>query len=262
MINQKSEKPAATPINHERKGLLSRYATAAICLYGVISVEEFVEVFNHYEEVHTTAKEALTVLKQIAKTDDVEYSISGNIISGPDFQPEFDDYVENVRSIRDNQTGKQKYLPDKDEFLKYVDVYYFAPKKPYDDLKEYILNHKLTTRGEGIEGVDGDLIDLRKMIQLGVKPGAEISYFTDNDYRFTGIDQANEFIKLVTEVHNNTRLYENNGFTPHEYFEKYERPKMRPLPKEPFNYQKMSEVGRNDPCPCGSGLKYKKCHGK
>jgi len=20
-------------------------------------------------------------------------------------------------------------------------------------------------------------------------------------------------------------------------------------------------VGRNDPCPCGSGLKYKKCHG-
>lgn len=21
-------------------------------------------------------------------------------------------------------------------------------------------------------------------------------------------------------------------------------------------------VGRNDPCPCGSGKKYKKCHGK
>ena len=22
------------------------------------------------------------------------------------------------------------------------------------------------------------------------------------------------------------------------------------------------KVGRNDPCPCNSGLKYKKCHGK
>jgi preprotein translocase subunit SecA len=22
------------------------------------------------------------------------------------------------------------------------------------------------------------------------------------------------------------------------------------------------EVGRNDPCPCGSGKKYKKCHGQ
>jgi len=22
------------------------------------------------------------------------------------------------------------------------------------------------------------------------------------------------------------------------------------------------KIGRNDPCPCGSGLKYKKCHGR
>ena len=26
--------------------------------------------------------------------------------------------------------------------------------------------------------------------------------------------------------------------------------------------RKVDEVGRNDPCPCGSGKKYKKCHGK
>ncbi|MDX1387376.1 MAG: SEC-C metal-binding domain-containing protein, partial [bacterium] len=25
--------------------------------------------------------------------------------------------------------------------------------------------------------------------------------------------------------------------------------------------RKMPKVGRNDPCPCGSGKKYKKCHG-
>ncbi|TXH48029.1 MAG: hypothetical protein E6Q93_27260 [Burkholderiaceae bacterium] len=24
----------------------------------------------------------------------------------------------------------------------------------------------------------------------------------------------------------------------------------------------MPKVGRNDPCPCGSGKKYKQCHGK
>jgi uncharacterized protein len=29
----------------------------------------------------------------------------------------------------------------------------------------------------------------------------------------------------------------------------------RPLPKD-------DKIGRNDPCPCGSGLKYKKCHGR
>jgi preprotein translocase subunit SecA len=24
----------------------------------------------------------------------------------------------------------------------------------------------------------------------------------------------------------------------------------------------MAKVGRNDPCPCGSGKKFKQCHGK
>ncbi|PTB85232.1 preprotein translocase subunit SecA, partial [Pseudidiomarina aestuarii] len=32
-----------------------------------------------------------------------------------------------------------------------------------------------------------------------------------------------------------------------------------PEPAEPAAAQK---VGRNDPCPCGSGKKYKQCHGK
>ncbi|MBD0285302.1 MAG: SEC-C domain-containing protein [Flavisolibacter sp.] len=27
-------------------------------------------------------------------------------------------------------------------------------------------------------------------------------------------------------------------------------------------FKKEEKIGRNDPCPCGSGLKYKKCHGK
>jgi hypothetical protein len=32
-----------------------------------------------------------------------------------------------------------------------------------------------------------------------------------------------------------------------------------PVADNPWANQK---IGRNDPCPCGSGLKYKKCHGK
>jgi len=31
-----------------------------------------------------------------------------------------------------------------------------------------------------------------------------------------------------------------------------------PLPFE----RQYAKVGRNDPCPCGSGKKYKHCHGK
>ncbi|MCX5697048.1 MAG: SEC-C metal-binding domain-containing protein [Candidatus Omnitrophica bacterium] len=30
----------------------------------------------------------------------------------------------------------------------------------------------------------------------------------------------------------------------------------------PIPSQSKVKVGRNDPCPCGSGKKYKKCHGR
>ncbi len=41
----------------------------------------------------------------------------------------------------------------------------------------------------------------------------------------------------------------------------------KPAPTKPQTFEKdredpYADVGRNDPCPCGSGLKYKKCHGK
>lgn len=34
-----------------------------------------------------------------------------------------------------------------------------------------------------------------------------------------------------------------------------EKPKRMPIVKP-------KKIGRNDPCPCGSGLKFKNCHGK
>ena len=37
--------------------------------------------------------------------------------------------------------------------------------------------------------------------------------------------------------------------------ERYLRARTVPLPSDGL------DIGRNDPCPCGSGLKYKRCHG-
>ncbi len=46
--------------------------------------------------------------------------------------------------------------------------------------------------------------------------------------------------------------YEHPGVTPEEQPEAGTQPMVRNQPK----------IGRNDPCPCGSGKKYKQCHGK
>ena len=217
-------------ISRERKELISKYATAAVSLYGVISANEFVKVFNHYEEAHTTQEEALLALTRIARTDDVEHSVFGDIISGPEFQPEFDDYEQNVREIRKAQRGKPHYLPSKEEFLKYLDFTYREPEEPYAKLKAYILEHKLTSRGEGIMGVDGDLIDLHELIQSGVSGKDELEYFNDAKYRFKNLTVAQDFFNLVTYVHNHTRMFHNNGFTPYEILEMQARNRWNPSP--------------------------------
>ncbi len=96
------------------------------------------------------------------------------------------------------------------------------------------------------------MLDLHEMIQDGVKTSDVMDYLIKRGYRFNGTDTVNQFAQLLMNVHNNTRMYINNGFTPQELFENYERPNLKPLPK----------IGRNEPCPCGSGLKYKRCCGR
>lgn len=40
--------------------------------------------------------------------------------------------------------------------------------------------------------------------------------------------------------------------------EQLEKERLASMPKQPF-VREEPRVGRNDPCPCGSGKKYKKC---
>jgi len=261
-MNPESKKPVTKRIGHERKNLISQYATAAVCLYGIISVDEFVEVFIHYEGEITPTNDVLLALKRLALTDDVEFSISGNIISGPEFQPQFDDYSDNVASIRVSQEGKPRYLPCKEEFLIYPDMDYFEPEQPYIDLKRYILKHNLAPYAEGLDGIDGDLIDLHEMIQFGVDTKSIYDYFTERGYQYIDMHVLNGFAKLIMDVNNNTRMYDNNGFTPYELAGENNRLRSNTLSNESGAHPTLSKAGRNNPCPCGSGLKYKNCCGK
>jgi hypothetical protein len=218
-MTTKRNKSVIPRISGARKELLSNYATAAGFLYGVISISEFVNVFNHYEDEKTDAREVHIALERLSKADDIEYSFYDDHILGPDFLPDFPKDLENMKIVRSERKGKPLYLPDKDEFLRYIDPGYREPEKPYADLKSYILEHKLTVK-EGLDGVDGDLIDLHEMAQSDVKTSEILQSFIDRGYALRDIEAINNFMQKVIDALNNTRLYENNGFTPAELFEK------------------------------------------
>ena len=72
-------------------------------------------------------------------------------------------------------------------------------------------------------------------------------FFTKN-FDISSIEQLNLIENEVIKFSNNTRLWILKGYTPEEL--------------SPTTVIKKEKVGRNDPCPCGSGKKYKNCCGK
>lgn len=74
--------------------------------------------------------------------------------------------------------------------------------------------------------------------------------------------QLNELMGLIHNLWNNTRMLLNRGFTPNELAVQ-KRNFMHPLSDTgkviDFTQVKKSKVYPNDPCPCGSGKKYKNC---
>ena len=84
------------------------------------------------------------------------------------------------------------------------------------------------------------------------------------DRNCSSIAQVQKLMNAFTEFSNTIPRWELKGHSSKEVFEKYEKPRLKPLPQEPFNPvgTMPKNVGRNELCPCGSGKKFKHCHGK
>lgn len=120
-----------------------------------------------------------------------------------------------------------------------------------------------------IEGTIKDLAEKNNMTSLeflGFLDGANSSFqeplTLDNLKEETEIKATLDFEKLLWNMHdaNAEWLYEME-----EWENIFNKEKRKQIRKE-YNRSKIvvkgEKVGRNDPCPCGSGVKYKKCCGK
>ncbi len=243
--------------------LLIDYAIALTHLYGVVHKHKVVEIYNLQNEnkvdeyvVNLIMKESPEELEKNFVEIQGDYFVAESIL-------EFRDLEEELRK----KEGKPYYIPEKEELLKYKDETYFEVNKEYYALKSY-LTENLFDGDEYKANIISE--DVQGICQFGFSINEVFNIFNDRDINFKSEEQVNEVLQLVMNLANNTRLWENNGHTPQEIFEEYEKPNLKPLPKEVFdikedngsnviNFKTRKKVGRNDQCPCGSGKKYKKC---
>lgn len=118
--------------------------------------------------------------------------------------------------------------------------------------------------------IEGNWIDVSPHTpleqQIFFLPDKDVKYdgtrIPNRFFQLTGSESVREFIELVKRIQEiedekrapNGRV-ELSGKLLEEYREKTARVSV-------MNASFDNKVGRNDPCPCGSGLKYKRCCGR
>ncbi|WP_337104117.1 YecA/YgfB family protein [Paenibacillus sp. YIM B09110] len=78
----------------------------------------------------------------------------------------------------------------------------------------------------------------------------------------------NEITSMLAALYNDTKQWQLKGHSPNELAASRDMLRLQVLKSAPspseasvINIQTRTKVGRNDPCPCGSGKKFKKCCG-
>ncbi len=241
---------------------LLNYIISLTNLYGLVHRDKVVEIYNLQNEEEIDVDAIQDIMNN--PSEDLKFvEINGDYFVHEAIM-EFDDFNEQLKQRK----GKPFYIPEQEELLKYKDDCYFEVTKQYQALLNYVAKHIFAGDKLAAEML---CEDIQGICQFDFSVQEIFEVFNTRGVDFKSEKQVNEVMQLVMDLANNTRIWENNGHTPNEIFEKYEKPHLRPLPENRFPLigdkphfkvipgGKSRKVGRNDPCPCGSGKKYKKC---
>ncbi len=228
--------------------LLDTYAVAAVNLYGIISKKDLVDIFNKQNKDQTSVEEIYILLLPLVLKERW-YGFYKNYIVHYWFLDDF----EQADNLLTHHAEKPRYAPDKEEFLKYENEDY-EDNDLWWDVRSFMWD---------VFGISSDSSQGFSEVKNYIIYGDGISELgpTLDKYnlRFTSEKQLQKFIDLLMLAKNNTRTWVNNGHTSlelHEIFSKRDETTID------FPIRREEKIGRNDPCPCGSGKKYKKCCGR
>lgn len=219
------------------------------CFFRILTVEE-----KNYLLHDDIAEEMFQELSKQQIPKDSDYSIRsreaaevGWIYEGK--KPKIVDY------FLKSQQGKPAFFPT-DEMLENQTYLEWACKEPASMALIKFLDAHVPDGENDYYFADRIIEELIDMTHGGYKIGDYMNYLSDSGV-VLDLDGTKTLLNLVARLSNGLPLWENNGWKPDELFQKTTGRKL--FYNEDGSIRK---VGRNDPCPCGSGKKYKNCCGR
>jgi len=235
-----------------RNSQLREYVISILNLYGVVKLDWAVELFNKYYTPEVTEEELSNLVKKDMRLVCQSKIMDGYIVEETIYALDKDNFKEFVKATVD----KEYFVPSKELLEKVNDETYYEQSLQLEKLKAYLRKNYLKDEETIEEAVIAVTMIARvdcdktgKTMELMLEELANIGV------EFENLAQINEMIKHIVPVVNVTRKWINKGYTmqelsPHTFDEKTGQK------------VKVLDIGRNEPCPCGSGKKYKKCCGR
>ncbi|WP_156779691.1 hypothetical protein [Desulforamulus reducens] len=185
------------------------YIQALTNLYGVVHKDKVQEIYNQQNDDKIDDKSMEYIIKEKKDylinhrqiTVHKDYFVYLSIMVAGSY------FDEELRA----KEGKPYYIPEKEELLKYKDVNYFEVNKEYEELLQFL--KKMFWRKSKAE-------DVAREIQMHCESFRAMEnlhlLFEEKKIRFKNAKQADELMRLIRNLANNTRIWQNNGYTPNE----------------------------------------------
>lgn len=231
--------------------------------YGVLSVDQLTGMIKNLCGSKPDHGELLLLLTEASRYyDRIRYHEYLGFADFRVFDPE--------RVVREqNARPSIDYYPfTKKQLLKISSPDYVERTSAYQRLADSILANFDVSRQE----VDRIIADCATMVNFVERPTEVVEYFA-SQFESPSFDVLQQMINALMEFMNSTRQWILKGHAPSE-IRREEEKFLRPLPQKSFipqfaqgagdviDFRTRTKVGRNDPCPCGSGKKFKRCCGK
>jgi len=208
---------------------LHLYALAATHFYGAIKLSAFTELVSRFEGREYSAEEIKDALS--FKDTVLPYGFIGDHLANAIFMQD----PENLTQLLAEASDVVRYVPKKEDFLKYASEEYFEESLQYKNLCAVLSDavgdetqgHHLTAEARKLFAMGSTLEDCVMVLQAcGVAPNDDAPVWKLN--------------MMISNAFKVSRLWKYRGHTEE-------------------SLSKLKAPERNEKCPCGSGIKYKKC---
>lgn len=235
-----------------RNSMLREYIISILNLYGVVEISWAVTLFNKYYTPQTNEEEIIHLVKNDMRLICQSKIMDNYIVEETIYALDKNNFKDFVGAL----VERDYFIPSQELLEKVNNETYYEPSLQIEKLKSHIRTKY--TQDETI--IEEAVIAVTMITKVDCdKTGKTMELILEElanlGIEFESLADINEMIKHITPVINVTRKWINKGFTVQE---------LSPHTFDDKTGQKVKvlDIGRNAPCPCGSGKKYKKCCGK